>query len=76
MSEWKVSSNYLGGDKVYTVWRQIREPNPGEPMHSGLLETKFCFQSETEAQNCADELNGKTEKMSGCAGTQDRTKNV
>ena len=57
MFKWQVSSNYIGGETVYEVWRQTRESEPGEPMHSGLREVKFCFQSETEAQNCADELN-------------------
>lgn len=59
MFKWQVSSNYIGGEKLYEVWRQTREPEPGEPMHSGLREVKFCFQSETEARNCADELNGE-----------------
>ncbi|MDO5311500.1 MAG: hypothetical protein Q4E94_06295 [Clostridia bacterium] len=70
MNEWKVSSNYLGGETVYTVWRQIREPEPGEPMHSGLREVKFCFQSEAEAQNCADELNRENKKISARTDTQ------
>jgi hypothetical protein len=56
---WKVGSNYNPEGKEYYVWRQTRELDPGEPMHSGvreIMEGAF-FASQYEAQACANALN-------------------
>ena len=40
MSEWKVMLNV----NFYQVWRQTRPLRPGEPMHSGVRETRGYFE--------------------------------
>jgi hypothetical protein len=50
---WKVSMNY----KSFNVFRQTRELEPGEPMHSGVRETRGCFDTREEAQDAADKMN-------------------
>ena len=59
-TEWKVTSNSIGGRRIYMIWRQTREQRQGEPMHSGLRENaEGCFDTEEAAQKFADELNRK-----------------
>lgn len=58
MTEWKVSKN-VG---FYQVWRQTRPLSPGEPMHSGVRESRGCFETQEEAQKYADELNNQLHK--------------
>lgn len=53
--EWKVTNNY----PVFQAWRQIRPLEIGEPMHSGVRETRGAFSTREEAQQYADELNCK-----------------
>lgn len=53
MSEWKVMLNV----NFYQVWRQTRPLRPGEPMHSGVRETRGYFETESEAQAYVDKLN-------------------
>lgn len=59
MSEWKVTHNV----DFYQVWRQIRPLRPGEPMHSGVRETRGCFGTEAEAQAYADKLNAEAKEL-------------
>lgn len=54
-TEWKVTSNV----DFYQVYRQTRALKPGEPMHSGVRETRGYFETREEAQKYADELNRK-----------------
>lgn len=58
-TKWKVASNYGGNDTtIYQVWRQTRELEPGEPMHSGVREyVPGCYTTREEAQAQADRLN-------------------
>ena len=42
MSEWKVMLNV----NFYQVWRQTRPLRPGEPMHSGVRETRGYFETD------------------------------
>lgn len=55
MYEWKVSRNV----SCYQIYRQTRPLRPGEPMHSGVRETRGLYATEEEAQAAADELNAK-----------------
>lgn len=57
MFEWKLTQNNIGGEIFFGVWRQTRELRPGEPMHSGVRETKGYYKSREEAQEEADRLN-------------------
>lgn len=59
MSEWKVTHNV----DFYQVWRQIRPLRPGEPMHSGVRETRGCFRTEAEAQAYANKLNAEAKEL-------------
>ena len=45
-TEWKVTSNV----DFYQVYRQTRALKPGEPMHSGVRETRGYFETREEAQ--------------------------
>ena len=57
MSEWKVSRNYIGGMKLYQVYRLL-DVNGVD--HAGNREYKpGLFDSEAVAQQVADALNGK-----------------
>jgi len=53
--KWEVFKN----TDFYQVWRQTREQEPGEPMHSGLRESKGSFDTREEAEKYADELNAQ-----------------
>ena len=54
-SEWKVSSQYIGAEKVYLVYR-LR--NTSQVDHSGNREYSGpVFYSKDAAQACADKLN-------------------
>ncbi|WP_182433335.1 hypothetical protein [Clostridium sp. AM29-11AC] len=55
MYEWKVSRNV----SCYQIYRQTRPLRLGEPMHSGVRETRGPYATEEEAQAAADELNAK-----------------
>lgn len=56
---WNVTSNYICDKKFYQIWRQTRPLEPGEPMHSGVRQTRpECFRTQEEAQSAVDELNG------------------
>ena len=55
--KWKVTNN-VG---IYQVWRQTRPLRAGEPMHSGVRETRGCFDTKEEAQLFADNLNSEME---------------
>ena len=57
MSEWKVMRNV----DTYQAWRQKRPLNPGEPMHSGIRETRGSFSTREEAQQFVDNLNAGRE---------------
>lgn len=59
MSEWKVTYNV----SFYQVWHQIRPLRPGEPMHSGVRETRGCFETEAEAQAYAGKLNAEDKEL-------------
>ena len=63
---WKVSTNY----KSFNVWRQTRELEKGEPMHSGVRETRGCFDTREDAQKHADWLN-ELEKAAEALGYRD-----
>ena len=54
MTEWKVSTNYVAGQKVYEVYRLIDET---ELHHSGNRETRGLFGTKEAAQELADKLN-------------------
>jgi hypothetical protein len=58
---WQTASNYGGNDTVfYQVWRQTRELQPGEPMHSGVrLYAPGSYDTREEAQAEADRLNAE-----------------
>lgn len=58
MSEWIVFKNI----EFYQVWRQTRPLEPGEPMHSGVRESRGSFDTREKAQRYADELNSKEDK--------------
>lgn len=62
-SRWKVSSTYLGGEKVYQVYRTIDE---SQPDHSGNREhyDDVLYLTKEDAQAKADDLNF-TEMMPG-----------
>ena len=55
-SEWKVLKNPVGDKYLYQVYRIM---NSAEPMHSGNIETNGTFETEREAEEAADRLNGK-----------------
>ena len=57
--KWQVASNYGGNSTtIYQVWRQTRELEPGEPMHSGVREYALgSYTTREEAQDAADILN-------------------
>ncbi len=57
MFEWRVLRN----TSCYQVWRQTRPLMPGEPMHSGVRETRGCFATKAEAQEYAQRLNAGME---------------
>jgi hypothetical protein len=58
-TQWKVISNYVGGDDViYQACRQKRALRPGEPEHSGVLDIRGVYHSREEAQAYVDQLNG------------------
>lgn len=59
MKRWKVYTNSIAGEKVYTVGHIIDE---NEPLHGGNLESDSCHDSKTDAQARCDELN-KLEKL-------------
>lgn len=61
MFEWKVSSNPPLG---FQVWRQIRPLEKGEPMHSGVRESRGLYDTREEAQKQADALNNLNGKES------------
>ncbi len=55
---WKVSSQVIGDERLYQVWRQTRDLRPGEPMHSGIREYRKCFfRQESAAENFVKYLN-------------------
>ncbi len=54
---WQVTRNV----DFFQVWRQTRELAPGEPMHSGVRETRGCFPTREEAESYADTLNALEE---------------
>lgn len=56
---WEVMRNYGGssGD-IYQAWRQTRALRPGEPLHSGVMETRGLYRNREDAQAFVDTLNG------------------
>lgn len=56
MSKWKVSSMFIGNDKVYQVYRTIDD---SEPDHSGNREVRATMSNEHIAQMMADAMNGE-----------------
>ena len=50
---WKVTRN-IG---AYQIVKQLRELEPGEPMHSGVRQTNGWYDTQSEAQQVADKLN-------------------
>ena len=65
---WQVTRN-IG---AYQVVKQLRELEPGEPMHSGVRQTKGWYVTHTEAQQVADKLN-ELEKAVAALGYIDAT---
>lgn len=60
MSKWRVSSNYIGGQKRYQVYRMLDD---GEVDHSGNRETIGCtFRDYDLAVRVAEQMNGKENK--------------
>ena len=58
-SEWRVSSNYVGGKDVYQVYRLL---DVNEVDHSGNREVIGTFDDEKRAQWCADAKNRMEEQ--------------
>lgn len=55
MSKWKVTSQYIGEQKMYAVYRNI---NDSEPDHSGNREYATGYlDSKEQAQRIADYMN-------------------
>ena len=54
-TKWQVTCNV----RTYQVWRQIRELEPGEPMHSGVRECRGHFVTKEEAEEYAKVLNAE-----------------
>lgn len=54
MNEWKISSNYCGGEKFYQVYRTIDET---EPDHSGNREVLGTYANKEIAQIAIDVMN-------------------
>ncbi len=56
-SEWKVSSQYIGGKKMYIALRVL---DISQPQHSGNVETKGEYSTNwNSVQNLVDKLNGE-----------------
>lgn len=54
-SEWKVSSQYIGGEKMYIA---LRICDISQPQHGGNVETRGKYTADRESvQNLVDELN-------------------
>lgn len=62
MSEWKVSSNPVGGNYIYQVVR-IRDTSKVD--HSGNREVYACYDTKEEAQDVANRLNAVTDPFTG-----------
>ena len=61
--KWKVFSQYIGSEKVYTVGRQLDE---SKPLHGGNVEY-YCGYTDNkkEAQDLANNLNAKEAEAQG-----------
>lgn len=56
-SEWKVSSQYIGGKKMYIALRVL---DTTRPQHSGNVETKGKYSANLDIdQGLVDKLNGE-----------------
>lgn len=54
-SKWEVSSQYIGGEKMYIVLRIL---DISQPQHSGNVETRRKYNSDRNSvQELADKLN-------------------
>ena len=57
-SAWRVIANYVGGDDVvYQACRQTRALQPGEPVHSGVLEIRGLFHDRDDADQFVAVMN-------------------
>ncbi len=57
-SKWKVSSQYIGGEKMYIALRVL---DTSLPQHGGNVETSGEYSSNHDAvQDLVDQLNGGT----------------
>lgn len=58
-SKWKVSSQYIGGEKMYIALRVL---DTSQPQHGGNVETKGKYSTDRDAvQDLVNRLNGGTE---------------
>ncbi len=56
-SEWKVSSQYIGGEKMYIALRVL---DASQPQHGGNVETKGKYSTDRDSvQGLVDKLNGE-----------------
>lgn len=56
-SEWKVSNQYIGGEKKYIALRVL---DTSQPQHSGNVETKGKYSTDRDSvQDLVDKLNGE-----------------
>ena len=56
-SKWKVSSQYIGGEKMYIALRVL---DVSQPQHGGNVETKGKYNTNRDSvQNLVDRLNRK-----------------
>lgn len=59
VSEWKVSSQYIGGERMYTAMRVL---DVSQPQHSGNVETSGKYVTDRDAvQALVDKLNNSQE---------------
>ncbi len=58
-SKWKVSSQYIGGEKMYVAMRIL---NTSQPQHGGNVETSGGYTTDLDVvQALVDQLNKETE---------------
>lgn len=59
-SEWKVSSQYLGGEKMYVAMRIL---DTSQPQHGGNVETSGVYNDDLEAVRAlVNKLNQETKE--------------
>lgn len=59
-SEWKVSSQYIGGEKMYVAMRIL---DTSQPQHGGNVETSGDYTADLDAvQVLVDKLNKETKE--------------